>query len=126
MTMPLSGAIAFVGQECAGGVDAYAKLINSQGGIHGRKLEVISYDDAFDPAQTLGNVKRLWEEDKVAMVFAFVVDSANEYVKQKNIPFFTFGGSPGGFASKYPTIIPVGGSLPDLGPARGHGSSPST
>ena len=111
MTMPLSGAIAFVGQECAGGVDAYAKLINSRGGIHGRKLEVISYDDAFDPAQTLGNVKRLWEEDKVAMVFAFVVDSANEYVRQKNIPFFTFGGSPGGFATKYPTIIPVGGSF---------------
>jgi ABC-type branched-subunit amino acid transport system substrate-binding protein len=111
MTMPLSGAIAFVGQECAGGVDSYAKLINSRGGIHGRKLEVISYDDAFDPAQTLGNVKRLWEEDKVAMVFAFVVDSANEYVRQKNIPFFTFGGSPGGFATKYPTIIPVGGSF---------------
>jgi len=110
-TFPLSGAIAFVGQECAGGIDAYVKLVNARGGIHGRKIELISYDDAFDPAQTLSNVKRLWEQDKVAMVFAFVVDSANEYVKQKNIPFFTFGGSPGSFASKYPTIIPVGGSF---------------
>jgi ABC-type branched-subunit amino acid transport system substrate-binding protein len=111
MTMPLSGAIAFVGQECAGGVDAYIKLLNSKGGIHGRKLQLISYDDAFDSAQTLANVKRLWEQDKVSMVFAFVVDSANEYVKSKNIPFFTFGGSPGSFATKYPTIIPVGGSF---------------
>ncbi|MGH8993556.1 MAG: ABC transporter substrate-binding protein, partial [Acidimicrobiia bacterium] len=111
MTMPLSGAIAFVGQECAGGVDAYIKLVNSKGGIHGRKLQLISYDDAFDSAQTLSNVKRLWEQDKVSMVFAFVVDSANEYVKSKNIPFFTFGGSPGSFATKYPTIIPVGGSF---------------
>ncbi|HKN39457.1 MAG TPA: ABC transporter substrate-binding protein, partial [Acidimicrobiia bacterium] len=110
-TFPLSGAIAFVGQECAGGIDAYVKLVNAKGGIHGRKIELISYDDAFDPAQTLSNVKRLWEQDKVAMVFAFVVDSANEYVKSKNIPFFTFGGSPGSFASKYPTIIPVGGSF---------------
>ncbi|HYT39177.1 MAG TPA: ABC transporter substrate-binding protein [Acidimicrobiia bacterium] len=110
-TFPLSGAIAFVGQECAGGIDAYVKLVNARGGIHGRKIELISYDDGFDPAQTLSNVKRLWEQDKVAMVFAFVVDSANEYVKAKNIPFFTFGGSPGGFASKYPTIIPVGGSF---------------
>src|SRR5688500_7583331 len=98
-TFPLSGAIGFVGQECAGGIDAYVKLVNSRGGIHGRKIELISYDDGFDPAQTLSNVKRLWEQDKVAMVFAFVVDSANEYVKSKNIPFFTFGGSPGGFAS---------------------------
>jgi ABC-type branched-subunit amino acid transport system substrate-binding protein len=110
-TFPLSGAIAFVGQECAGGIDAYVKLVNARGGIHGRKIELISYDDGFDPAQTVSNVKRLWEQDKVAMVFAFVVDSANEYVKSKNIPFFTFGGSPGGFASKYPTIIPVGGSF---------------
>ena len=110
-TFPLSGAIAFVGQECAGGIDAYVKLVNARGGIHGRKIELISYDDGFDPAQTLANVKRLWEQDKVAMVFAFVVDSANEYVRSKNIPFFTFGGSPGAFASKYPTIIPVGGSF---------------
>jgi ABC-type branched-subunit amino acid transport system substrate-binding protein len=110
-TFPLSGAIAFVGQECAGGIDAYVKLVNARGGIHGRKIELISYDDGFDPAQTLSNVKRLWEQDKVAMIFAFVVDSANEYVKAKNIPFFTFGGSPGSFASKYPTIIPVGGSF---------------
>lgn len=110
-TFPLSGAIGFVGQECAGGIDAYVKLVNSRGGIHGRKIELISYDDGFDPAQTLSNVKRLWEQDKVAMVFAFVVDSANEYVKSKNIPFFTFGGSPGGFSSKYPTIIPAGGSF---------------
>ncbi|HET9770066.1 MAG TPA: ABC transporter substrate-binding protein, partial [Acidimicrobiia bacterium] len=95
-TFPLSGAIGFVGQECAGGIDAYVKLVNSRGGIHGRKIELISYDDGFDPAQTVSNVKRLWEQDKVAMVFAFVVDSANEYVKSKNIPFFTFGGSPGG------------------------------
>src|SRR5206468_406894 len=80
-TFPLSGAIAFVGQECAGGIDAYVKLVNARGGIHGRKIELISYDDAFDPAQTLSNVKRLWEQDKVAMVFAFVVDSANEYVR---------------------------------------------
>ncbi|HEY4408880.1 MAG TPA: ABC transporter substrate-binding protein [Acidimicrobiia bacterium] len=110
-TFPLSGAIGFVGQECAGGIDAYVKLVNARGGIHGRRIELISYDDGFDPAQTLSNVKRLWEQDKVAMVFAFVVDSANEYVRSKNIPFFTFGGSPGGFASKYPTIIPVGGSF---------------
>jgi hypothetical protein len=110
-TFPLSGVVGFVGQECAGGIDAYVKLVNARGGIHGRKIELVSYDDGFDPAQTLSNVKRLWEQDKVAMVFAFVVDSANEYVKSKNIPFFTFGGSPGGFSSKYPTIIPAGGSF---------------
>ena len=110
-TFPLSGALAFIGQQSAGAIDASVKMINARGGINGRKLQLISYDDGFDPGQVVGNVKRLWEQDKVAMVFAFVVDSANDYVKAKNIPFFTFGGSPGGFATKYPTIIPVGGSF---------------
>ncbi|HLF40628.1 MAG TPA: ABC transporter substrate-binding protein, partial [Acidimicrobiia bacterium] len=110
-TFPLSGALAFIGQQSAGAIDAAVKMINARGGIHGRKLQLITYDDAFDPGQVVGNVKRLWEQDKVSMVFAFVVDSANDYVKSKDIPFFTFGGSPGGFATKYPTIIPVGGSF---------------
>ena len=108
-TFPLSGAIAFVGQQGAGAIDAYIKMVNARGGIQGRKLQLISYDDGFDPAQVVANVKRLWEQDKVAMIFSFVVDSANEYVKSKNIPYFPFGGSPGSFSSKYPTIIPVGG-----------------
>ena len=108
-TFPLSGAIAFVGQQGAGAIDAYIKMVNARGGIQGRKLQLISYDDGFDPAQVVANVKRLWEQDKVALIFSFVVDSANEYVRQKNIPYFPFGGSPGTFASKYPTIIPVGG-----------------
>ena len=108
-TFPLSGAIAFVGQQGAGAIDAYIKMVNARGGIQGRKLQLISYDDAFDPAQVVANVKRLWEQDKVAMIFSFVVDSANEYVRSKNIPYFPFGGSPGTFSSKYPTIIPIGG-----------------
>lgn len=108
-TFPLSGAIAFVGQQGAGAIDAYIKMVNARGGIQGRKLQLISYDDGFDPAQVVANVKRLWEQDKVAMIFSFVVDSANEYVKSHNIPYFPFGGSPGSFSSKYPTIIPVGG-----------------
>src|SRR5688572_6424727 len=108
-TFPLSGAVAFVGQQGAGAIDAYIKMVNARGGIQGRKLQLVSYDDGFDPAQVVANVKRLWEQDKVAMIFSFVVDSANEYVRQHNIPYFPFGGSPGTFSSKYPTIIPVGG-----------------
>jgi ABC-type branched-subunit amino acid transport system substrate-binding protein len=108
-TFPLSGPLAFVGQQGAGAIDAYVKLVNARGGIQGRKLQLISYDDGFDPAQVVANVKRLWEQDKVAMIFSFVVDSANEYVKAHNIPYFPFGGSPGSFSSKYPTIFPVGG-----------------
>jgi ABC-type branched-subunit amino acid transport system substrate-binding protein len=110
-TFPMSGITASFGQEGSGGVDAYIKLVNSRGGIAGRKVEYISYDDAFDPAQTLANVKRLWEKDKVAMIFAFLVDSPNEYVTQNNIPFFTFGGNVRAFSSKYPTIFPAGSAF---------------
>jgi ABC-type branched-subunit amino acid transport system substrate-binding protein len=110
-TFPMSGITASFGQEGSGAVDAYIKLVNARGGIAGHKLEYVSYDDAFDPAQTLANVKRLWEKDKVAMVFAFLVDSPNEYVTQNNIPFFTFGGNVRAFSSKYPTVFPAGSAF---------------
>ncbi|MGH8998981.1 MAG: ABC transporter substrate-binding protein, partial [Acidimicrobiia bacterium] len=110
-TFPMSGITASFGQEGSGAVDAYVKLITSRGGIHGRKLQYVSYDDAFDPAQTLANVKRLWEQDKVAIIFAFLVDSPNEYVTQKKIPFFTFGGNIRAFSSKYPTVFPAGSAF---------------
>ncbi len=41
------------------------KRINDAGGIHGRKIEFIKYDDALNPALTVQNIKRLVEQDKI-------------------------------------------------------------
>src|SRR6185437_4528626 len=59
-TMPYSGpnsAFAVVGRTQA----AYFKMINDQGGINGRKIDYISYDDSYSPPKTVEQVRKLVE-----------------------------------------------------------------
>lgn len=109
-TGPLSGVTGFLGEEVFGAIDSYFQLINSQGGVNGRKLRLISYDDRFDPSQTLANVRRLWEQDKVAAVFLAFGDPVADYATRNRIPTIVFGVTPKSFSSKYPTIYPIVGN----------------
>lgn len=47
------------------GLDAFLQTVNARGGIHGKKLELISYDDGYKPAQTTALVKKLVFQDEV-------------------------------------------------------------
>lgn len=109
-TGPLSGVTGFLGEEVFGAIDSYFQLINSRGGVNGRKLRLISYDDRFDPSQTLANVRRLWEQDKVAAVFLAFGDPIADYATRNRIPTVVFGVTPKSFSSKYPTIYPIVGN----------------
>ena len=67
-TMPYSGpasAYGVIGRTEA----AYFKMINEQGGVNGRKINLISLDDAYSPPKTVEQVRRLVEEEKVAFLF---------------------------------------------------------
>ncbi len=75
----------------ARGTDAYFKMINAQGGIHGRKLIHHMFDDAYNPAKTKAGVKQLQEE--VGM-FAWVSGvgtspglAVKDYLMQRRIPW---------------------------------------
>ncbi|HTZ36049.1 MAG TPA: ABC transporter substrate-binding protein, partial [Stellaceae bacterium] len=48
---------------------AYWKMINDKGGINGRKINFISYDDAYTPPKTVEMVRKLVEEDQVLALF---------------------------------------------------------
>src|SRR4029077_14069367 len=68
-TMPYSGpasAYGVVGKT----EEAYFKKINAEGGINGRKITFISYDDAYSPPKTVEQVRRLVESDEVLLVFS--------------------------------------------------------
>ena len=55
--------------EAKWGLDAFVKSVNAKGGVKGKKLQVISYDDSYQPAQTTALVKKLVYQDQVfAMV----------------------------------------------------------
>jgi len=60
-----SGALAGVGVPFVAGIDAYLEMINADGGIHGREIVRVHYDDEFDPATGMAMLERLVEDDEV-------------------------------------------------------------
>src|ERR1700753_2702193 len=48
---------------------AYVKMINDQGGINGRKINFISYDDAYSPPKAIEQARKLVESDEVLFIF---------------------------------------------------------
>src|SRR4029453_4661326 len=66
--MPYSGAASAYG-TIGKAQAAYFRMINEQGGINGRKINFISYDDAYSPPKTVEQARRLVEQDEVLLVF---------------------------------------------------------
>jgi branched-chain amino acid transport system substrate-binding protein len=87
--MPYSGpasAYGMIGQT----ETAFVKMINEQGGINGRRINYISYDDAYSPPKTVEQARKLVENDEVLMVFNPLGTPPNtaiqKYLNQKQVP----------------------------------------
>lgn len=63
-----SGAFAPIGLPFIHGIEAYLEYVNSQGGIDGRQIDFVHYDDEFDPANTTQYLEKLVDEDQVFAV----------------------------------------------------------
>ncbi|MGJ4914766.1 ABC transporter substrate-binding protein [Bradyrhizobium oligotrophicum] len=88
-TVPLSGpasAYATIGKAQA----AYMKMINDQGGVNGRKINLIQYDDAYSPPKTVEQVRKLVESDEVLLTFQIIGTAPNvavqKYLNAKKVP----------------------------------------
>jgi branched-chain amino acid transport system substrate-binding protein len=88
-TVPFSGpasAYATVGKAQA----AYMKMINDQGGVNGRKINLIQYDDAYSPPKTVEQVRKLVEGDEVLLTFQIIGTAPNaavlKYLNGKKVP----------------------------------------
>jgi branched-chain amino acid transport system substrate-binding protein len=68
----LTGHASFLGTQTVHGALAYLDHVNEQGGIHGRKIRVIAYDDAYDPPRCVANTQKLINDDKVFALFCYV------------------------------------------------------
>ncbi|HEY1887049.1 MAG TPA: ABC transporter substrate-binding protein [Roseiarcus sp.] len=80
-TMPYSGpasAYGVIGRTEA----AYFKMINEQGGVNGRKINLISLDDGYSPPKTVEQVRRLVEDEKVAFLFNTLGTPPNLAIRQ--------------------------------------------
>src|SRR3984957_14045992 len=106
-TMPYSGpasAHGVVGKT----EEAYFKKINAEGGISGRRITFISYDDAYSPPKTVEQVRRLVESDEVLLVFSSLGTPSNsavhKYLNAKKVPqlFVTTGATKWGDPKEFP------------------------
>jgi branched-chain amino acid transport system substrate-binding protein len=106
-TMPYSGpasAYGVVGKT----EEAYFKKINAEGGINGRKITFISYDDAYSPPKTVEQVRRLVESDEVLLVFSSLGTPSNsavhKYLNAKKVPqlFVATGATKWGDPKEFP------------------------
>lgn len=64
-----SGTVAGGVKEATDGAKLYLNWVNANGGVHGRKIEIVSMDDKFDPKLAAANAKVLIEEKKVFALF---------------------------------------------------------
>jgi branched-chain amino acid transport system substrate-binding protein len=73
----LSGPLAELGKDLSVASKAYFDYINQQGGVNGRKIRLITLDDAYDTAKAVANAKSLIEKDKVFALFNLFGTPAN-------------------------------------------------
>jgi ABC-type branched-subunit amino acid transport system substrate-binding protein len=88
-TIPLSGpasAYGGIGKVQA----AYIRMINEKGGINGRKINLIQYDDAYNPPKTVEQVRKLVEGDEVLTTFQIIGTPPNasvqKYLNDRKVP----------------------------------------
>ena len=86
---------AYSGPASAYGVigkteEAYFKMINEAGGVNGRKINFISYDDGYSPPKTVEQVRKLIESDEVLLIFNPLGTPGNsaiqKYMNAKKVP----------------------------------------
>ena len=63
------------------GIQSYFDYVNENGGVNGRQLKLIAYDDQFQPAKTVQLAKRLVEDDKVFAMLADVCTPCNTAIQ---------------------------------------------
>ncbi len=85
-----SGGLAFVGLPFVAGIEAYFEMVNNDGGVNGRMIEFVHYDDEFNGATGLTYAEKLVEDDEI---FAFVghfgtpiIGATESYLEEVGIP----------------------------------------
>ena len=86
---PFSGPASSIGLV-GRGVMAYIQSVNDRGGINGRKINYIAYDDAYSPPKAVEHVRKLVESDEVSFMFGQLgtpgISATAKYLRSKGVP----------------------------------------
>src|SRR3954470_10252257 len=88
--------------------EAFFKMVNDKGGIGGRKIDFISYDDAYSPPKAIEQARKLVESDEVLLIFQSLGTPSNsaimKYMNAKKVPqlFVASGGTKFGDPKNFP------------------------
>src|ERR1700748_511455 len=88
--------------------EAFFKMINDQGGLNGRKINFITYDDAYSPPKAIEQARKLVESDEVLLIFQPLGTPSNsaimKYMNAKKVPqlFVASGGTKFGDPKNFP------------------------
>lgn len=109
-SLPLSGPLTELGTEYRDGALSYFKWINGKGGVHGRKIELVTLDDGYVVDKTVENAKKLVDEENVFAFFG-MFGTANyaamlPLINERAIPSIApYTGSDGLRAQNSPTTF---------------------
>jgi branched-chain amino acid transport system substrate-binding protein len=86
---PFSGPASSIGLV-GKGVIAYIQSVNDRGGINGRKINYVAYDDAYSPPKAVEHVRKLVESDEVSFMFGQLgtpgISATAKYLRSKGVP----------------------------------------
>jgi ABC-type branched-subunit amino acid transport system substrate-binding protein len=92
MTNALTGPASALGIGMKTGAQVYFNKVNASGGVHGRKIKLISYDDGYEPKNTVDKTNTLIMTDKVFALFGYVgtptASAIVPIVNKEKVPFF--------------------------------------
>ncbi len=92
MSTALSGPASFLGTSFKTGTETYFNIINEKGGVNGRKIKLVVYDDGYDPGKSVPNVNKLIKEDKVFSLIGNVGTPTTMAIKpiitEEKVPLF--------------------------------------
>jgi ABC-type branched-subunit amino acid transport system substrate-binding protein len=109
-TMPYTGPVTAFSTLGKGEI-GYFKMVNEQGGVNGRKLNLISLDDGYAPPKTVEQTRRLVEQEKVAFMFSSIGTATNtavqRYLNSNKVPqlYIGSGASKFGNYKEFPWTI---------------------
>ena len=116
--LPFAGRWGDLGRECARGLQDGARWINQQGGILGRRLEIVVIEDTFQVAETVAAYRKLNEIDRILVLYTYSAETALNLQSHihfnRIVTFVSFLPSLLTYPSKYPYFFSTSPTPLDL------------